>query len=131
MQPGDGMDRGSGRDTSARGGWLGKVLGSQVALETEGPEAARLVGGMAATFREWGRGGTWEVAMGCARSLGLLLPLSVPLDPSCSGLVLPPHRVQPGGLDAPKRSRLFPTLSHTQMGTDPLSSSVGQGTRDS
>ena len=66
MQPGDGMDRGSGLDTSARGGWLGKALGSQVALETEGPEAARLVGGMAATLWEWGQAGTWEVVMGGA-----------------------------------------------------------------
>lgn len=73
--------------------------------------------------------GKWRWAV--LQQPGLVLALTVPLDPGCSGSVLPPHRVHPGGLDAPKRSRLFPILSHTQLGTEPLSSSVGQGTQDS
>lgn len=77
-----------------------------------------------------GMGMRWDLGSGdgrCSSSLGLLLALTVPLDPSCSGLVLPPHRVHPGGLDAAERSCLFPTLCYTQMGIDPLSSSLGSG----
>ena len=77
-----------------------------------------------------GMGMRWDLGSGdgrCSSSLGLLLALTVPLDPSCSGPVLPPHRVHPGGLDAAERSCLSLTLSYTQMGIDPLSSSLGSG----
>lgn len=48
------------------GNWLGRVPGSQAALETEGPGAARFVGSVATPPWEWGEDGIWEAALGGA-----------------------------------------------------------------